>query len=127
MSEHIWIWQALSVVTPLMVTGLVAWGHLSNKVSEVRADVRAQNGRICKLEAVSVHKETCTAYHNQTAQAVARLENVIKEAHDERRVLFGSIDALRDDLLARSQAIGELLALTREKRASKGLSPDYDG
>ena len=125
--DHSVLIQAAAVVAPLMVTGLIAWNHLSGKVSEVQADVRAQNSRIGKLEINVVYKDTCQAMHDQTVQAVMRIQDVTGEARQERKDLALSLQALQGEMGKRGEAIAELLALTRRMRTERGLAPDYKG
>lgn len=123
-SEQDWLFQAAAIVVPLMTAGLIAWNHLSGKVSGVIVEVRVQNRRIEKLEKSVVYRDTCQAMHDQTIQAVVRIEAVMSEARSDRQALAKTIEALRTEIHSRSDAIGELLALTRAMKQDRGLPAD---
>ena len=71
--------QALAIVAPLLVTGLIAWDRLVRQMSAVDARVMAQNGRVGKLEEGVMYRDTCAALHGQTAEMLGRVETDIRD------------------------------------------------
>jgi len=123
--EQSLLFQAGAIVAPLMVTGLVAWNHLSGKVSRVEETVRAQSGRLAKLEDGVVYSDTCAAVHAATGETYRRIETRMKEDREDRRGLTKAIVHLREEMAARTGEIARLLEETRDQRRARGLTEDY--
>ena len=117
--------QAGAIVAPLMLTGLVAWNHLSGKVGRVEEQVRTQNGRLTKLEDGVVYRDTCAAVHTSASEAYQRAAERMEEDRQDRRGLAEQIMRLREEMAARTGEIARLLEETRAQRITRGVAADY--
>ena len=98
-----------SVVTPLLVVGLLAWNNLSKQGARTEALVEVQNGRLRVVEASKMPRGECTLLHQQTTMVVEQLKEGAAE--------------LKNELRNYAAANKEMIAATNMMRAEKGLPP----
>jgi len=123
--DHGALLQVGAIVAPLMATGLVAWNHLSNKVGRVEEQMRAQNGRIGRLEEGVVYQDTFSIIQKAADANARRVEMWMTESRTDRRGLSEQMVRLQEEMATRTGEIARMLEETRTRRLARGLPEDY--